>query len=232
VAHERGEPVEPRLWVEPLSVPPQQAPHRERVTEGVETRWRGAGGDRDGQFGDKTMEGLAGSTRVDAGSTVEAEQRDVAGPVAAIDMVGEQLSDTRPVGDEATLAELSTSHDEQLPVGVDIAEAKATCLPGPQTEAITEGEDSVVSRATASRTWIVGQGCGSVEQLTGLGDVEEERQALICLPSMSPAQRRRFEALLGDGPVEEAAEDPDELIEAAGSGPRPRCDELIEQGGR
>jgi hypothetical protein len=112
-----------------------------------------------------------------------------AGPTLAFDLAGEQLPDARPVGHETALAELATPHDEQLPVGVDIAEAKATRLPGTQTEAIAEGEDGVVGRPAASRPWIIGEGGRRVEQLTSQGGVEQERQAPIGLPSMSPVQR-------------------------------------------
>src|SRR5258708_17658502 len=78
---------------------------------------------------------------------------------------------------------------------------------------------------------MVGKGRGGLEQLASLGGVEEEGQARSGLPPPGPAQRRRVRVLLGDGPVEEAAEDPDEVVDAAGSGPRPGRDERVEQAG-
>src|SRR5258707_4841372 len=78
---------------------------------------------------------------------------------------------------------------------------------------------------------MVGKGRGGLEQLASLGGVEEEGHARSGLPPPGPAQRRRLQVLLGDGPVEEAAEDPDEVVDAAGSGPRPGRDERVEPAG-
>ena len=44
-------------------------------------------------------------------------------------------------------------------------------------------------------------------------------------------QWRDLQALLGDGPVKEAAEGPDEVVEAAGPLPGTGRDELVEQAG-
>jgi len=37
------------------------------------------------------------------------------------------------MGKQTTLAELATVHDQKLPLRVDVAEAKAATLPGPET---------------------------------------------------------------------------------------------------
>ena len=86
------------------------------------------------------MEGLAGGARVHAASAVEAEQRPVFRPAAALDVAGDELGDARAVGDEAALAELAAAHDEDAPLGVDVADAEPACLPGAQPEAVAESE--------------------------------------------------------------------------------------------
>ena len=158
------------------------------------------------------MERLARAAGVHAAPTVEAEQRCV-GFGRALDRSrstcrASSCADARSVRDKAVLAELAAPHDEQLPVGVDVAEAQPARLSGAQPKAVAESEDGVVGRPAADGPRVVGKRRGCLEQLTGLGGVEQERQAPRRLPSPGPAQRRGLQALLGDGPVKEAAERP------------------------
>jgi len=133
------------------------------------------------------------------------------------------------MGKQTTLAELATVHDQKLPLRVDVAEAKAATLPGPETEAVAESEDGAVGRPAADGPRVVAERCGRRDQLTGLSRVEQERQASRGLSPSSHAQRRLLQTLLGHGPVEEATQDRDEVVEAAGPRPGPGGDELIEQ---
>lgn len=152
---------------------------------------RDAVGDREGQLDDESVESLARAAGVHAAPTVEAEQRcagfwRTAGP-SVLELAVEELADARPVRDEAALAELAAPYDEELPVGVDVAEAEAARLPGSEPEAVAEGKDGVVGRAATGGPRIVGKGRGRLEQLTDLGGVEEEGQALSRLPSPGSA---------------------------------------------
>ena len=141
VAHERREREEPRLWVEALSIPAQQARDRERVAKAVEVGRPDPVGDRKGELADKTVESLACAARVHAALAVEAEQRSLTSATATLDLAGEEFADTRPVGNEPALAELAAPHDEELPVVVDVTDTEAARLPSSQPEAIAEGED-------------------------------------------------------------------------------------------
>jgi hypothetical protein len=86
---------------------------------------------REAQLTDEPVERLAGTARVHAVLSVEAEQRVVTAAAAALDLVGEEFADARPVRDKAALAELAAPHDQELSGGVDVAEVKAARLPGP-----------------------------------------------------------------------------------------------------
>jgi len=88
---------------------------------------------------------------------------------------------------QAALAELAASHDQQLPVGVDVTEAEAAHLSGSQPEPVAEHEDGVVGRPAAGGSRVVGQGRGRREQPAGLDGVEQEGQALSGLPSPAGA---------------------------------------------
>jgi hypothetical protein len=63
---------------------------------------------------------------MDAAAPVEAEQGSVGlqgwdAGTAALDLLAHHRADTRPVGDEAALAELPADHDEHAALDVDIA---------------------------------------------------------------------------------------------------------------
>jgi len=58
------------------------------------------------------------------------------------------------------------------------------------------------------------------------------KQPQIRLMPAGSAQRRGFQPLLGDSPIEEAADDPNKMVEAAGPLPGAGRDECIKQGGR
>jgi hypothetical protein len=107
MTHERGELVEPALWVKALPIPSQQASHRERVTQGVQSGRGDAVWDRESQLGGETVERLACAARVHAVLAVETEQRVVTRATAPLDLAGEEFADARPVGDQAALAELA-----------------------------------------------------------------------------------------------------------------------------
>ena len=109
MAHEGRKPVEPRLRVDALPVPAHQASHRERVPQAVKTGRGDAVGDREGELGDEPVERLARGARVHAASAVEAEERVLTSPAAALGLAGEELAEARPVGDEAALAVMPTS---------------------------------------------------------------------------------------------------------------------------
>src|SRR5215207_7211128 len=106
------------------------------------------------------MEYLAGGAWMHAAAPVEAEQwgvvaRRAVGP-AACELLGDQLADPRTVR-------------------VDVTEAQPAGLTGPQPESVAEGEDRPVGRAPLLGSWVVRQ-CGrGIEQATGRGDVEHER---------------------------------------------------------
>ena len=87
---------------------------------------------------------------------------------AALDVAGQQLADARPVRDEAALAELAAAHDDELAVGVDVADAKAARFAGSQPEAVAEGEDGVMDRSAAHASRVVAQRSGGIQQPAGL----------------------------------------------------------------
>jgi hypothetical protein len=78
--------------------------------------------DREGERLDEPVENLARATRVHAAPAVEAEQRVVIAPATALVLTGEELTDTRSVGDEAALAEFAPTNNEEPALGVDIAD--------------------------------------------------------------------------------------------------------------
>ena len=92
-----------------------------------------------------------------------------------MELVGQEFADPRPVRHEAALAEFAAPHEEKLAAGVDVAQAQAARLPGSQPEAVAQSEDRVIGRAAAGGPGVVAQRCGGLEQLTGLGGVEQER---------------------------------------------------------
>jgi hypothetical protein len=134
VTHEGGELKQPRRRVDALPIPAQQAAHREGVPQAVKPGRCDAVGDGEGQLGNEPVEDLACGAGVHAAAMVETEQRRIGccGSLgsSALDLGGEEFADARPVRDEAALAELAAAHDEQLPVGVHVAEAQAARLPG------------------------------------------------------------------------------------------------------
>lgn len=93
---------------------------------------------------------------------------------SAFELDGEELPDARPMRDQAALAELATSHDQELSVDVDVVQAKVARLPGSEPEAVAEAKDGVVGPAAAGGPRVVGKGRGRFEQPPGLADVEEE----------------------------------------------------------
>ena len=72
---------------------------------------------------------------------------------------------------------LPPTDDEQLRVGVDIAETQPAGLPGPQPKPIAKGEDRVIGRPALGRSSVVGQGSRCIKQQAGLAGVEQERHA-------------------------------------------------------
>ncbi len=145
--------------------------------------------DREGERPDEPVEHLARATRVHAAPAVEAEQRVVIAPATALELAGQELTDAGPMGDEAALAEFAPADNEELALGVDIADAEATRLPCSQPEAVAQGEDGVVGRSPIGGPRVVGEGSSGLEQPTGLGGVEEERYAPIRLSSAGPDKR-------------------------------------------
>ena len=75
------------------------------------------------------------------------------------------------------------------------------------------------------------QGRRSIEQPAGLGGVEQEGRPPVGFPPPGRAQRRGVQPLLGHGPVQEAAEVADEVVEAAGPWSWPGRGELIQEAG-
>src|SRR5947209_11553384 len=144
--HEGRQLMEPARRVEPLAVPAQQTPHRERMTEIVQPWRRDAGGNGESEGADQRMEGLAGGAGMNAAAAVEAEQRCRGvrlrmGSSAPLDLGADQRGDAGAVGNEAALPELAPSHDQQAAVGVDIAQAQPAGLARAQTEPVAERED-------------------------------------------------------------------------------------------
>jgi hypothetical protein len=144
---------------------------------------------RDGerQLVDELAEVQARAGGVHAALTVEGEQRRIgragASCSSTVELASQELTDARPMRNQTTLAELAAPHDQQLPVGVDVTEPEAADLSGSQSEAVAEGEDGVVGRPATSGSRVVGQGRGRLDQLAGLGGVEQERQSLGGLPA-------------------------------------------------
>jgi hypothetical protein len=107
----------------------------------------------------------------------------------ALELAGEELTHAGPMGDEATLAEFAPTDDEELALGVDVADTQAARLPCSQPEAVAEGEDGLVGRSAIGGPRAVGEGGSGLEQLRGLGGVVEERYAPIRLSSAGPDRR-------------------------------------------
>jgi hypothetical protein len=81
------------------------------------------------------MEDLAGGARMNAASAVEGEQRCGGvsfgkGGAAPLDLGANQFSDAGAVRHEAALAELATSHHQQIAISMNITQAEAADLPG------------------------------------------------------------------------------------------------------
>ena len=114
---------------------------------------------------------------------------------------------------------------------IDVADAQAACFPGAQPESVAQGEDGVVGLAPAPCPRVVGQGRRGIEQQAGLGGVEQEGRPPVGFPPPGRAQRRGVQPLLGHGPVQEAAEVADEVVEAAGPWSWPGRGELIQEAG-
>jgi hypothetical protein len=91
------------------------------------------------------------------------------------------------VRDQPALAELASPHDQELPVDVDIVEEQPACLPGSQSESVAQRKDRVIRRTASGGPWVVWKCRGRLEQLAGVGVIEDERQPTICLPSPDPA---------------------------------------------
>jgi hypothetical protein len=159
------------------------------VAEAVEHRRADALWDREGEHLNEPVEYLARAPRVDAAPTVEAEQRIVIASATALELASEELTDARPMGDEAALAEFAPADNEELTLGVDIADAQAARFPCSQPETVAEGEDGVVRRSAIGGSRAAGKSASGLEQSTGLGDVEEERYAPVCLSSAGPDKR-------------------------------------------
>ena len=135
------------------------------------------------------MEDLARATRIDTSSAVEAEQRVIGAPAAALDLACEKVADERAVWNEAALSKFAATHNEQLTIDVDVADQKAARLTGSQPEAVAEGEDGVIGGAAVSCSRVVRKRRGGLEQPSRLHGVEKERQALIGLSAVHSPHR-------------------------------------------
>jgi hypothetical protein len=119
---------------------------------------------------------------MDAPAAIEGEQwragikRWASGPTA-FDLFGQKLADVWAKRDEAALAKLTAADDKGGAIEVDVAQAQATCLAGPQPQPIAEGEDGPIGRASLGSPGPVWEGGSSSEQLTCLVGVEHERDA-------------------------------------------------------
>ena len=121
--------------------------------------------------------------------------------------------------DEAGLAELAAAHHEQVPAGVDVAEAQPAGLAGSQPEPVAEREDGAVGRAAAA----VREGCRAARPPHPAADGPGRRRTGTAAGRRSPgacgpAAARRSSSSLGDRPVEQAADHAEQVVEAA----RPR----------
>jgi hypothetical protein len=76
---------------------------------------------------------------------------------------------------------------------------------------------------------VVGQTGCSVQELTGLGHVEQKGDPGRALTAPVRPQRRRRQQVLADHPFQEAADDAYEVVEAAGPGSRSGSKEAIEK---
>ncbi len=189
MTHEGGQPVEPRLRIDALLIPAQQAPHRERVPEAMKHRRGDTLWDREGERLDQPMEHLARGRRVHAALEVEAEQRLVITPATVLEMAGEKPTHAGAMGDETALSELAATNYEELALDVHITDAEAARLPRSQPEAVAEGEEGVVGRSAIRSPRIVGEGSSGLEQSTGLVGVEEEGYPPIGFSSAGPYKR-------------------------------------------
>ena len=167
---------------------------------------------------------------------VEAEQRRSvrgrrrAGP-APLDLFGEELAHTGPVGNQPVLAELASVHREQAPPGIHVAKAQAARLAGAQPQPVAQGEDPPVGLASCLDPWGVGQGGGRGQQPAGLGGVEDEGEPVRAAPARPCLQRRGRQQLLGHGPVEEDPHGAQEVVEAARTTAGPGGQEVLQQAG-
>ena len=105
------------------------------------------------------MERVGSGPRMDVARAVEREQRRrvvVRAVVAAtLDVVAEERGDPRAVGNEPALAELAAAHDQQIAIGVDVAEPQSADLAAAQPESVAEREDRPVGDASLRRPGVV-----------------------------------------------------------------------------
>ena len=174
--------------------------------------------------------------REHARAPVEGEQRRlrVEPPVggAALELLVEQLADPGAVRDQAALAELAALDDQQLAFAVEIAEAQRACLTAAQSQPVAEREDRAIRRAALRGVRAIRQRAGRVEQPACLAGVEDERDPCRGHPPPARAQRRALQQFVRDRPVEQAADNAEQMIEAARRRARPRREEPIQNGWR
>ena len=161
-------------------------------------------------------------SKVNSGPSVPADRPSV--PV--LDLAGEQFADARPVRDEAALAELAAAHDQQAAVDIDVVEAQPARLAGAQPQAVAESEDGAVGRAAPSARGLSGSAAAASSSRRAWATSNRNGRRRPVSRRCGSAQRRDLQQLLGDGPVEEAADDADEVVEAARPRPRPGRHEL------
>src|SRR5208337_2688590 len=125
---------------------------------------------------------LAGGAGMDAPPAVEGEQRGsgagcgIAG-TAPFRLRRHEGADPRSVRDQPVLPEFAAADFDQVPSGIDVAEADPACLGGAQPESVAQGEDRLVDVAAPAGPGVVGKPGGGGQQVAGLDGGEQERDA-------------------------------------------------------
>ena len=163
------------------------------------------------------MERQADAARMHGSVPVEGEQRCVVVEPHAItstlQSLADEFPDARAVRDKPALAELAAPDDEQAASAVDVTDTQRARLTDAQSKPVAEREDRAIGRSALGRLCAIRERGGRIEQPSYLGDVEEERDPRRGFPTRASLQRRDLQQLMCDGPVEQAPDDAQQMIE-------------------
>ena len=149
---------------------------------------------------------------------------------AARDVVGEQLADARPVRDEAALAELAAAHDEELSVAGRRRRGAARTPRRRAARARSRGRRSCGRSGRAAGL----AGCPATPRRRRAADGPRRGRtgtgcARRCRGVAGSRSGDGLQQLVGHRPVEQAANDAEQVVEAARPRPGPGREEVVEQ---